>query len=167
MEIKEFYFKHHGVDQKSLLNIEWTGIKKAFNGQHALSYKKTFHNLRNTMTINKKWEWSQSDLCPLCQSQPETIPHMIQCTHPDMQYVRATSIETFRKTMKTLGTNPLIQQHWMSQLNKIINSQPTDNPSINIDPASWNIMQAHQQQSQIGWYSFLRGLIGKNGRKYK
>ena len=77
--IAKYYEKHHEIPQNCLQDIDWDANKLALSTTHETSYRKTFHHLRNTMTINKKWKKSESDLCPLCSAAPEDIHHLMSC----------------------------------------------------------------------------------------
>ena len=160
-QISEFYFKHHLVRPSVIHIVDWNAITKAFGQKSELSYRKTFHNLRNTMTVNKRWKWSDSDICSLCQAAPETTRHMMQCKHEDMENVRTLAVEKFRKCLKKLNTHPLVLTHWMTQINQFIKSAPTNKPQITMDPCTWTIMQAHQQHDRIGWNAFFNGMVAK------
>ena len=50
-DVAEFYYKHHDIEKNTLHTVDWDAIQKAFDGKHSLSYKKTFHNLRNTFIL--------------------------------------------------------------------------------------------------------------------
>lgn len=160
-EIGEFYFIHHGIPKHLIHAVEWNAIKKAFAGPQALSYKKTFHNLRNTMKINKRWGWAESDRYPLCQTSMETLKHLLQCPQSDMSYVRSVLFDKFLKQLKGVDTHPLILSHWMTQLHNISTGIPFTKPDITLNPNTWRIMQAHKQQEKIGWDSFFRGTMSK------
>ena len=55
-EIKTYYEKHHDIPQTSFQHVDWEANKLAMSTASEISYRKTFHNLQNTMTINKKWK---------------------------------------------------------------------------------------------------------------
>ena len=80
-EVQQYYDKHHNIPKSSLQNVEWEANKLAMMATNEISYCKTFHNLRNTMPMNKKRKRIGSDLCPMCNSKPETIQHLLSCTH--------------------------------------------------------------------------------------
>ena len=111
-DINRYYTKHHDIEPKIMKEIDWPAAKSALNTQNEVSYRKAFHHFRNTMTINKKWKRTESDLCPLCSDAPETVFHLLSCKHNDICYVRSTRISkmfdklknsTLRKILSIIG----------------------------------------------------------------
>ena len=161
-DIKEYYEKHHNIRPKVLHDIDWDASKKALATKSEISYRKTFHNLRNTMSVNKKWKRAESDLCPMCAKEPETLHHLLSCTHDDIKYVRNLSIAKFTQTLKKLNTQPDIVSHWTQLLERVTTNQPIKSPTLSMtNPSSWRLIQAHQQQTGIGWGCFFKGMLGK------
>ena len=101
--ISKYDEKHHGIPNDSMKDIDWKANRMALSTAHELSYRKTFHHFRNTMTIIKKWKKSDSDLCPMCSTQPETIHHFMSCNHQDIQSARSSLIERFFRQLNTLN----------------------------------------------------------------
>ena len=161
MDIKQYYEKHHKIHRRNINEIDWDATKKALTTKSEVSCRKTFHKFRNTMPINKKWKRTDCDLCPLCTSAPETIHHLLSCSHKDIEYVRTITIAKLLDTLKTLNTQPGIVSHWRHLFHNITNQVEIQPRPVSIsNPASWRLRQAHQQQSRIGWENFFHGMIG-------
>ena len=87
-DVSAYYKKHHDIPVSSVDEIDWNATRSGMTTQHEISFLKTFHNFRNTMSINKKWGRLDSDNCPMCAQEPETIHHLLSCKHHDIKYVR-------------------------------------------------------------------------------
>ena len=164
-EIKGYYNKHHKVPESSFSQIDWEAQRLAMNAPSEISYRKTFHNLRNTMTINKKWKRIESDLCPLCNKSPETIAHLMSCTHPDITMARNSAIRRLFQTIHNLNTNTHIASFWRVAFQNLIDKQPVPKPSLTMDPITWNVTQAYHQQKAIGWDVFSKGILASKWSK--
>ena len=105
-DIKRYYDKHHNIDKKLMDRIDWEATEKGLRTKYTLSYQKSLHNFRNTMSINKKWGRVASDVCPLCTSEPETLMHLMQCKHEDIVLVRGNLITRFSDKLSKLNTSP-------------------------------------------------------------
>lgn len=158
-EIKTYYEKHHDVPALSLNSIDWDATKSGLLTKNAISFLKTFHNFRNTMSINKKWGRIESDTCPLCKQEPETLQHLLSCTHQDIRYVRDIQIQKIFKTLGELNTNPDMLSHWKSILCNMTTNSTIHKPTLTMNPNNWLLIQAHLQQERIGWPSFVKGMI--------
>ena len=158
-EIKTCYEKHHDIPQTSFQHVDWEANKLAMSTASELSYRKTFHDLRNTMTINKKWKRIDSDLCPMCSKRPETIQHLLSCTHPDMTTARTTAMRGMFQTINGLNTQQNIVSFWKSVFKSIEDETPVLKSILTMEPTTWSIVQAYHQQQAIGWTSFAKGLL--------
>lgn len=157
--------KHHGIGRKQVDKVDWEALEQGTKSQHEISYRKTLHNLNNTMTINKKWGRIKSYLYPLCTEAPETTIHLMSCTQADVMTVRNQMIARFKDTMNRLNTAPAITEHWMKILRQYDDGQPLEKHPITMNPTTWNIAQAHMTQADIGWDCFFHGMLAKEWSK--
>ena len=91
-EIETYYEKHHDIPRQILPEVDWNANLLAITAANELSYRKTIHEFRNTMTVNFKWKRIDSNLCPLCSKTPETIIHLLQCDQSDIKRLRESLI---------------------------------------------------------------------------
>ena len=110
-DIKTYFLKHHDIEKKRLDQIDWEAMEKGSTTKHEISYKKTMHNLRNTMSVNHKWGRIESDACPLCTSAPETMIHLMSCPQQDISMERKRLIKRFSQTLSKVNTSPEISDH--------------------------------------------------------
>ena len=129
-------------------------MEKGTSSKNEMSYRKTLHELRNTMYINKKWGKIDSDACPLCAKSTEKTIHLLSCDHEDVSKVRKQVIVRFKDTLNKLNTAPEISNHWANVLRQYDEGNPIVKPPITMNPTSWNIAQAHLTQAYIGWDCF-------------
>lgn len=100
-----------------------------------------------------KWGKQESPLCPLCQSEPETASHVLQCMHTGMQTHWTVLLEelatwlakTTHNSMKT--TILAAVRTWLGHATDALN------------PADRILREAIQEQSRHGWYSFFMGFL--------
>ena len=110
-EIEKYYEKHHDIQRHRFQQVDWEATEKGLGTKQGTTFKKTLHNLRNTMTINKKWGKVDSDLCPLCADAPETTTHFYTCTHEDIVYTRASATKKILVKLSRLNASPDIKKH--------------------------------------------------------
>lgn len=76
-EVSDYNEKHHCIPKSVLNDIDWEANKLATTTRHEVSYRKTLHNFRNTMTINYKWKRTDTNNCSLCSKKPEMLIHLL------------------------------------------------------------------------------------------
>lgn len=148
-EIHQYYEKHHNVQSESFSKIDWVANKMTMPNKHETSYRKTFHNFRNTMSINAKWKCIDSDNCPMCQSAPETIHRLMSCTHKDIKYVRDAGIQKIFKLLQKLNTKKEIVDHWKTIYNSFTTNATIQAPPMTMGPATWTLIQASNRMGTL------------------
>ena len=103
-EVGEYYEKHHDIPIQLIPEIDWNANQLAMSAENELSYRRTVHGFRNTMTINHKWKRIDSDLCPLCSKKTETIAHLLQCDQLDMTNLRRSLLSKMVEQWKKVNT---------------------------------------------------------------
>lgn len=164
-DIDGYYEQHHDINKKVASKVDWEALEQGTNSKNELSYRKSLHNFRNTMSINKKWGRIDSDVCPLCTLAPETTIHLLSCSHEDVSLVRKQMITRFQDTMNKLNTAPEIKAHWNTILRQFDDGSPITKPAITMNPTTWNIAQVHLTQSEIGCDCFFRGMLANEWSK--
>ena len=136
-DIRTFYQKHHDIGSQAMNDVDWQAAKLGLNTAREVSYRKTLHKLRNTMSINKKWKRTECDLCPLCSNAPETIMHMFSCSHEDISYVRRTRISRMFASLDRLNTQADILNHWKKLFQNIESNEKFTQPPLSmLNPVS-------------------------------
>ena len=143
--------KHHSIPKRKMNNIDWGVNKLALSTKREVSYRKTFHKLRNIMAINNKWNRIESDLCPMFSSETETIHHLLSCTHDDIRRLRDSFSHKMVDKWKKLNTQKDIVQPWNNVLNNIATKTQVTPPSLTMDSMNWNLIQSfyHQQNGHL------------------
>ena len=158
-EVDEYYEKHHNIPRQILPEIDWDANRLGISARHELSYRKTFHQFRNTMSINHKWGRFDSDLCPLCSKKPETVSHLLVCDQRDIRNLRHTLLSKMVDQWNKLNTQKDLVHHWKNVFYNMEQETNIPLPKLTMDPITWKIIQAHQHQSKIGWTSFTNGML--------
>ena len=113
------------------------------------------------MSINKKLKSIESDLCPMYNSKPETIQHLISCTHPDMTMARDRALRRMFQIINTLNTQKHIVSFWRSLFQSIAEDKTVPKPLLTMELTPWGVIQTYHQQKAIVWESFSKGLLVK------
>ena len=158
-EVNTYYSKHHNISHEAMTDIDWDASKKGTVTRSEISYRKTIHNFRNTMTINKKWGRIESDLCPLCGDHPETVFHLFSCKQKDISDYRTNMFNRFFQSISKVNTKPSILANWKRTLEDLVNSREVQLPSLTMNPDSWTMIQVYQRQNRIGLQSFSKGFL--------
>ena len=148
--------KNFNITKHNMSNIDWTALgryhKKNINSLGSIM--KLTHNQINTFVKRNKWNENDTPLCPLCNSEPETFQHILQCDHPIMAHTKATEILKLETSLKKFGTSPSIIQLILFNVCNLSKIQMPHSTYINaIHP------QIQQSQNQISWTNFLKGFI--------
>lgn len=111
------------------------------------------------MSINKQWKRVESDLCPLGNKSPETVLHLLSCTHPDITTAHTSAIKRLFQTINDINTNSHIVSFWRSAFQSLTDEEPVPKPLLTMDPITWGVTQAYHQQKALGRDSFFKGLL--------
>jgi len=148
--------------------VHWDGHERAFRHlprftRHGVA--KLIHGLVNTNRQNHLL-YGNSSLCPICQLEDETLPHVFTCSHPNAVANRQKRLDELYKDLETSGTpTKLIQaiQHGFSSWH----ADPTSNTTRALTagslygPDTVLTTAFYEQVRHIGWYHMCLGRVSK------
>jgi hypothetical protein len=140
-------------------NIEWDGLNhflrniaahpRAAFAKFQHQWLPTFHRLhKHNPTL-------QTDICPLCNEEPETQQHLYCCPDPQAVQARATALAAFRAALKIQKLPRSLIDALCAGLRFLSGVDPPPNP---MDHAS-SMRTYIEHQNNIGWYPLLLGYI--------
>jgi hypothetical protein len=102
--------KKHGWTHTVFDQIHWDAHELAFkwhtkNSQVMIT--KIIHNLVNTNQQNHKY-YGKSPLCPSCNLEVETLPHVLSCQSPGASKSRAQALSVLQADLTMIGTPPSV-----------------------------------------------------------
>jgi len=92
--------------------VHWDAHERAFRRLHRYaqhSTAKLVHGLVNTNRQNHLY-YGHSSLCPICNSEEETLSHVFSCAAPAAANHRLKSLEDLRKTLISILTSEVQMQ---------------------------------------------------------
>ena len=103
-----------------------------------------------------RWKDQTHSKCPRCQTDNETVEHVIHCKHVDATLIWATGVAELREWMESNDGAPDLVEIITWRLNQWRN-QSGFTPIIDLDQAS---RMALLEQDHIGWDNFCFGMVG-------
>ena len=162
----------HLIAQASSIKY-WVSQRKDIN--HRFVHKESFlHAARNVPLWQRRWlsKWSSGicgvgkwlqrwkdqphSKCLRCQTNNETVSHVIHCPHIDAAFVWATGVAELREWLDSNDASPGLVDIITCRLNQWRNQSGfTPIPGLNE-----TLQRALTQQDFIGWDNFCFGLVG-------
>ena len=165
-QYKSYLQEKFNWSDQTLKLIDWEAIEyyiKTLTIQKKVKYIKLSHKWRPThhklfQTSNGE---TQSPGCSLCGADKKNDNHPFSCTNPTMQDAHKESLKNLKKTLKTIGTYPLMTEviiHYLKNWMKHTQPDYTHRLLQSI-PIHHSLLQNIQDQTSIGWDNLLRGKI--------
>ena len=144
-----------------LQSIDWYGIRKTFLKQPPLSssLSKAFHTQWDTQSRKRKWDQSNTDLCPLCHLEPESPQHVLRCTHSTLSQSRTDSIRSIISSLHKIHTAPIIIRRIQYIFRRWLSNQQIHTFSSRASPIHKLMRSTMKSQKSIGFFQFFRGII--------
>ena len=140
--------------------VDWESIQLALNDYDKISQSlKALHSQWNTMPTCKLWKRANSDMCPLCDSEPETWQHVLRCKNEHIVRTRNESLLTMKRTLSQMKTNEMLSYHIMWILRTWSDGNVLDAPKQSPFFPSAEIHKAYIHQSDIGFDLFMKGMV--------
>lgn len=111
----------------------------------------------------KRWQFCPHGYCPFCKDEDESTTHILHCTHQDARDISKETLWKFVESMIKIGTCPRAVRAMRDET--MFWRDNKDCPDISFLP---EILQfAIISQRQIGWRSFLKGLLSTDWTNYQ
>ena len=143
-------------------SVDWPAYRRALRKlprSHRISIAKLSHQLWQTNKRQKKF-YNYSDLCPYCQSEPESILHIFTCTHLVATKSRDDALAHLFGSLKA-DTPPFLLsalcsgiRQWIAHPNLPAYVVPTE---IIAHPQAAILVAAFHAQTHVGWGALFRG----------
>jgi hypothetical protein len=151
--------KDNNWTEEQFHSVSWSAYHQAIRRiprSHRILISKLSHQLWNTNCQNSKF-YGESDLCPICNTTPETIPHLYQCCHPSAVANFHEGLTSLARGLQTTTPNE-IEEHIITGLTQWRSGARTQSPTQGSRlPALTTLNHAFEEQSELGWDAFLRG----------
>ncbi len=140
-------------------NIDWKFYRSAFmkhRQPYRVSISKLSHQLWNTNILNEKF-YGQSNICPICLTEPETWKHVVTC--PCIVSTKSRD-KAFQTLLTAINSGPSLLVSMISAGISSWTAKPnieTKMPSLTTSIPE--LRDAFNDQSAIGWDALLRGHI--------
>jgi len=146
--------------------VHWDAHERAFRRLHRYaqhSTAKLVHGLVNTNRQNHLY-YGHSSLCPICNSEEETLSHVFSCAAPAAANHRLKSLEDLRKTLISILTpEPVVAaiqhgfQQWCQDTSRKHARALTAGSLRGPDAVLTSAF--HEQFRDIGWYQLCLGRV--------
>jgi hypothetical protein len=146
--------KQEGWTLTQFNQIDWPAHEFAFLrtwSTKRIAYTKLSHKLLNTNVQNKKF-YGKSDLCPCCNSFPETIQRLFACSSPDVVEFRRKQQNVLWSQLDLINTPDDIVQAIKCG---VLGFEPNTSPQ----PPPPSCSTVFEDQTSLGWDAFLHGRI--------
>ena len=113
------------------------------------------------MCRNLKWGQSSTNICPLCQKEPETVAHIFQCKDSRARTCRSIQIIELKNKLKAVNTSPFIINHLCRILFQFFSQFPISVISIPINSTEEQRLDYTNMNQQItmGAEQLLSGFL--------
>jgi len=138
-------------------SIDWSSFHKAILSvpcSHRVSISKLSHGLRNTNMQHKRF-YGHSNICPICNCQPETLEHVFRCNAPQAISFRATAVASFKAGLSSEGTPSIIAESLLQGVSF------TESTLVKSLPDHVSCQAAVIAPTSLGWVSCLKGHLCK------
>ena len=176
---KQIYLYRHGsvieeslqssmrISPKQLEHIEWEGIERAFtkmSPQDRVSRMKIVHMLLPTRSLLKQRNEVNNDQCLRCRRQPETFPHLFECTCRLAQSAHRVALKSLRQKLRKMHTHVLLVDAIASLLDQTHQGHRVSYKAPLLgDTAKIRMTdQVFHQQLRLGKFSLHRGIVSRN-----
>lgn len=168
--LKDAICKTEKWTEDLLDKVDWMAYGKAFQSISKcrnISLAKISHKLLNTNYQNKKF-YGQPDICPCCNEEVESFPHMFSCPSDSMSNHRISCLEQLEDDLNKICTPKIITHaiihgitQWTDRQNGPLALQKP--PTFeSIQPVNVLISQAyHEQTKSLRWDNLLRRRLSK------
>ena len=117
------------------------------------------------MFVCHRWKLSTIAKRLLCSQTDETWNHVLQCKNIHIDRVRKEHINKISKELFLLNTYLMMHKHIMKIIENWTSTTDIQAPSIRFNFPSLALRRAHEDQAEIGFHSFSRGLLSKTWGK--
>ena len=161
-QVEEYIAKKMHLRTSMMKYIDWKGLLDAsncFSRPQRLSMCKMFHQHWHTMRVSHRNKEAEVDICPLCKEKVETCDHVIKCEEPSIVAFRNELLLQFKKNLKCLQTQPVLERKIIILIRKWIQGYP-----IRITVAENEIDNAINDQIRLGVENMRKGIISEKLR---
>ena len=129
-DIKRHYNNTVGLSHQTFNQVNWESIRLSTrNHSDKNQMLKCLHNQWPTYERNHRWKIADTNMCPLCNTKPETWQHVLQCSSVHATRQRAQSISNIRKELGIVKTYPDLTDHIIHIITTFSSDQqPTVHP---------------------------------------
>jgi hypothetical protein len=138
--------------------VDWDAHGRAFKRltqYQKITIAKLIHDLADKNCQNHLY-YGKDNRCPGCQSDEETLEHILKCSYPDTESFRTEQLQEMQTTLQWLNTQGFWD--WLSP--PTLHSQAPTYGSLL--PQDILLTSAYYKQfHQIGWYHCCLGRISR------
>ena len=165
-KLREDYFSHRMKIHKTTINKldTYTLGRVLMKTPHRRAiYSKIINRELNTMVVNEKWSGA-SNKCPVCLHTRENSMHHLQCQSQDMRRAKDSFLSDFDMDLISFKTYPPLQEFIIEFFEKLHSGQALECPDTVDQLYMVELQMAYEEQNDIGWENFARGLLSKRWR---
>jgi hypothetical protein len=151
-----FWIRHKRFPSEASHLIDWTSSGQAIRSMKLCKRRRLSKHASKDCGVGTtlvKWNMQDDDHCPRCGASEDTA-HVLKCTAAtDIWEGAVSELET---KLEAIDTEPTL----LSNIVSALHSWWSDTPPPAPDPFHTPLLaQAVTEQSQIGWFPFVQGLI--------
>ena len=120
---------------------------------------KTIHGQWHTQNRMHKWGQTDTALCPLCSTHPETTVHLLQCPSETAKTTRIAKLLDFRSMLESVETDPKLRNWMMSSLIQYTNGFPITHTPVTNDADLEMVNETYAMQNKLEPRNMFRGLL--------
>jgi ribonuclease HI len=155
--LRDKIMKDNNWTEEIFDSVDWSSFHEAILSvprSHRVLISKLSHGLWNTNMQNRRF-YGHSNICPICNCQPETLEHVFRCNAPQAISFRETAAASFKAGLSSAGTPRIIAE---SLLQGVSFTESTSFKSL-LDHVSCQAVVI--AQTSLGWVSCLKGHLCK------
>jgi len=173
-EAEEQCAKTWKISKAFLPHVDWTSFCKECKmcrGYKQYRMTKAIHRQWPTMRREKRWNRAETDVCPICGKEPETIQHIFQCKHDVIKAHRSKSLAEFKTSMQKFKTCPLLLAHVHRILQQYCGnynvSEMKDKTTSQYGNAFYKLVATaiNDQNNNLGIQNMMFGIISREFRE--
>ena len=101
------------------------------------------------------WHMRRYGECPFCNKESEMTQHVVQCMNNKATDIWNEAVVKYDTALTKIGTSTMLKQIILKELN----AWRFRDPVLHRDRLPYEQQILIQEQKQIGWKNFLKGLI--------